>query len=593
MELIAWAMSRNRKRAQAGTAALLVVLLLAWAAPRVQAQDATSPAKDPVERAMRDEMARSLDKLRLEGLERPYFIAYRITDRETQDFAASFGSLTRRLDNRMRYLSVELRVGDYQLDNTNFAGRGRGFGQATRLPLDDDYQEIRRQIWLATDQAYKSAVQQLSAKRAYLQNRNRTQQIPDFTREEPFTGSEIQPAEKLDAAAAETLVRGLSEVFRQMPQIWNSLAQLGASETDVRYLNSEGSWFHRVRPWISLSVIAYTQAGNGMPLDDFVAAYGHKLSDLPSQAELAARVRAMAVQLQDQRQAATVELYNGPVLVEGQAAAELFAQGFAPKLLAAHPPLSENQQLERAADTADAFADKLGARVLASILSVKDEPLLEQYQGQPLLGGYSVDDDGIKTHETVLVENGILKARLAARSPSRGITRSTGSRRGNGPAPSNLIVSASQSVTTAELRRQLLEMATLRGREYAIVIRRMGSPFFRAGAGSGGPGRDGTRLEGLIAAYKVFADGHEEPVRNLELGDFGVASFKDVVAVSDTAEVYTTPFFPRPVSGYSGLGGVALVSVAVPAMLFDDLTLKMPTGEFPKPPVAPPPFQGN
>ncbi len=544
---------------------------------------------------MRDEMARSLDKLRLEELERPYFIAYRISDRSSQDFAASFGSLTRRLDNRIRYLSVELRVGDYQLDNTNFApfGRGRGFGQTARLPLDDDYQEIRRQIWLATDQAYKNAVQQLSAKRAYLQNRNRTQQIPDFTREEPSTGSEIAQTEKLDGAAAEALVRGLSGLFRQMPEIWNSQAQLGASVTDVRYLNSEGSWFRRVRPWVSLGVIAYTQAPNGMPLDDFVSAYGHKLSDLPSQAELEARVREMATRLEAQRQASTVELYNGPVLVEGQAAAELFAQGFAPKLLAAHPPLSDNQQLERNAEAADAFADKLGARVLASILTVKDEPLLDQYRGQPLLGGYAVDDDGVKARETVLVENGILKARLAARSPSRGTTHSTGSRRGNGPAPSNLIVSASQSASSTELRRQLLEMAKLRGREYAIVIRRMGSPFFRAGAGTGGPGRDGTRLEGLIAAYKVFADGHEEPVRNLELGDFGVTSFKDVVAVSDTTEVYTTPSFPRPVSGYSGGETVALVSVAVPAMLFDDLTLKMPTGEFPKPPVAPPPFAGN
>ena len=38
------------------------------------------------------------------------------------------------------------------------------------------------------------------------------------------------------------------------------------------------------------------------------------------------------------REVAPAERYNGPVLFEGQAAAELFAQGFAPRLLASRIP---------------------------------------------------------------------------------------------------------------------------------------------------------------------------------------------------------------------------------------------------------------
>jgi predicted Zn-dependent protease len=76
------------------------------------------------------------------------------------------------------------------------------------------------------------------------------------------------------------------------------------------------------------------------------------------------------------------------------------------------------------------FQDKIGARVLPSFMSVRNNPSQTFFNGVALLGTSSVDDDGVKTRETVLIDHGILKNLLASRVPVSGILQSTGSRRG-------------------------------------------------------------------------------------------------------------------------------------------------------------------
>src|ERR1700691_1341866 len=120
---------------------------------------------DVVMKAMRDEMARSMQQLTLENLEKPYFVAYRIVDSENASVAASFGALNHSSSNRSRMLNVEVRVGDYKLDNSHFFFFNMDMGTTLQifngtmaLTVEDDYKELRRQLWLATDSVYKKAV---------------------------------------------------------------------------------------------------------------------------------------------------------------------------------------------------------------------------------------------------------------------------------------------------------------------------------------------------------------------------------------------------------------------------------------------------
>jgi hypothetical protein len=547
-------------------------------------------AQDVLDKAMHDELARSVEKLRIEGLDKPYFIAYRVFDRSEQGVRATFGSLSERSQSHNRFVVVEVRVGDYKLDNTNFFSPsvfGRRPAGFSVLPLDDNYNELRRHLWLATDDAYKNALEQLSQKRAFLQNKNRTQEVPDLTQEAPLQSSDVIPPQPSDMTAAAALVRELSNLFREMPDVFNSSVQLSANVTDVRYLNSEGTSVHYSRPWATVTVQASTQAADGMPLDDSMAVYARSVRDLPAKEALAGRIKDLGTHLKQLRASSTIELYDGPVLVEGEAAPQLFAQVFAPKLLASHPVLTDSPQFERM--QGDSYSDKIGARVLSSFLTVKDSPSLDAFAGKPLLGGYKVDYEGVKPGETVVIENGILKTLLSTRSPARGITHSTANRRGAGPAPSNLIVSSSESVTSDALRKKLLELVKQRGKDYGIIVRQV------QGSGAGvnasmGPG-GAVRMNNLVSVYKLFPDNHEELVRNLEFTDITPSTFKDVLAVSDSPAVYSAPFsFRSPFAAFSPGDMTPIISWVVPSMLFEDLPMKTPTGEFPNPPAAKHPY---
>ena len=331
-------------------------------------------AQDPLGRAMRDELARSMTELRLDTLPKPYFVAYRLDDVETAEAAATLGSLVRGRDSRTRHLRVELRVGDYEFDNTNFVGMGggpafsmlAGLRGGALLPLDDQYQEIRRQLWLATDGAYKRAVEQLAQKRAALQNQTRTEQLPDFAKEPPAVITDVVPAPPLDRAAAEALVRGLSAAFRAFPEVYSSGVSWSAGVARTRYLNSEGSAFTRSSPWLVLGIQASTQAVDGMPLGDAIAFYGGTPSDLPTRESLLDSVRALATRLTRLRQTPVAELYNGPVLFEGDAAAELFNELFAPRLVASRRPIAGNPMMGQFA--ARGQSDGRGGRVKIAFL---------------------------------------------------------------------------------------------------------------------------------------------------------------------------------------------------------------------------------
>ena len=588
------------------TITLITALMVLFISSPLKAGD------DVLFKAMRDELDRSMTKLQLADLDKPYFIAYTVQDGTNWRVSASLDSLLEKTETRVRFLTVEVRVGNRTLDNTNFfsspfgaTGVVRMFGGTVRLPLEDDYQELRRQMWLATDGAYKKALEDISRKRAALRNRTEAERLADFSQEEPVQIREDVSPVAVNLEEAARLAKELSAVFRQMPGIFTSKVRLGVSNVRTLYVNSEGSSFTRTSPTVSLVALAATQAPDGMPLQDFVAVYGRSMGELPGKEMLAARVREMGERLEKLREGPLLDRYNGPVLFEGQAAAEVCSQILAPRLLAVRRPVAENPQVEAYLGMMDnPFLDKLGARVLPEFLSVVDNPTLPEFNQTRLLGSYQVDDEGVRARETMLVEKGILKTLLAARSPVSGIAHSTGNRRSSGVLPGNLIVSAEKGLSDQELREQFFKLIKRRGKEYGIVVRRLENPAFRAAgdqmyATFTPPHQGEEKVEGPILAYKVYPDGHEELIRNAELVGLSSAAFRDIVAASNTQTVYSCPFVSRALSLYSsymyfdtaeGEPGAPLVSFVVPALLFEDLTVKKPNDQIPKPPLSKPPL---
>jgi len=569
---------------------------------------------DEVMRAMRDELDRSMKQMRPENLDKPYFIAYRVIDVTNTAVAATLGSLISKQQSHIRQLTVEVRVGDYSLDNSNFlsfsafgrAGVVHGFGNTVRLPLEDDYKEIRRQIWLASDAAYKKALEDLARKRAALENKTRGEDVPDFSKEKPVISHESPVLMDLDSKRAEALVRQLSAVFRDALEISRSSVEIQASNEYTRYLNSEGTEYTRATPVVGLTARARTQASDGMPLSDALTVYERSMAALPSE-QLEAQIREMSKRLVELRSAPLVERYNGPVLFEGQASAEIFAQAFAPRLVATRRPTTDNPQFAMIfSRTVSPFQDRMGSRVLPEWASVTDDPTAKEHNGTPLLGGYLVDDDGVRARKTVVVESGTLKTLLLARHPVPGMPQSTGNERGFGVAPTNLFFTVQNGLSETATREKLLSLVAQRRKPYGIVVRRMRNwlitdpqELMESAMGAFIPGLGGGNGPARIAvlAYEVFPDGHEQLIRNAQLDGLSEASFKDLVTGSASQTVCNRLFLDiaNMVTGMFSGGAMVgqgippVVSITVPDLVFDDVSVNPPFGDIPKPPLSKPP----
>jgi PmbA/TldA metallopeptidase C-terminal domain len=560
------------------------VLAIAAAAslPAVYAQ-----TNDIVMNAMRDEMARSMKQLTVEHLEKPYFISYRVVDSDTVSVGAEFGALTRDVASRGRRLTVEVRVGDYKLDNSHLFSfdvdmgtRLRIFNGTTGLPLEDDYKELRRQLWLATDATYKKAVEDLSKKRGLLQAQSREDESDDFSKEDPAVTSYDLQAVKVSTADWEKEARSLSALFREMPGIYTSSVQLNCFNTYTRYLTSEGTSYTRREPSVTFTGNAATQAADGMPLEQTTWAQGRSLAELPTEEELAARLKAIGRDLTELRDANTLANYSGPVLVEGDAAPQLVHRVLLFSLAATKRTVSGMPGAQPNPNQGDnPFLDKIGARVLPDFISLSDNPTIPVYQGRHLAGFSKMDEDGVPSREVQLVENGILKTLLASRDPVRGISRSTGSRHVGQAAPSNVIMTASNGLSGDELHAKFMDLIKQRNRPFGIVIR-----WLRNGNNAG--------LNALLA-YKVFPDGHEELIRGMQFFGLNAVSFKDIVAASRDLNFLTVRYepargqFPMPNEGEENFTPVSLL---VPALLFEDATLRKVRVPSPNPPVSGHPF---
>ena len=586
-------------------------------------ENAPPPAKSAgpdtgsvVMRAMRDELARSMGELRLDTMPKPYFLSYRIEDVRHLDVDGSRGALVSSVAGRNRRLAVELRVGDYTFDNTNFLGMPGDMADlmmdereegVAETPLDDDYLALRRQLWLATDQSYKFAIANLARKRAALANRAGRTELPDFTREDPVTIADDRPTPVWDQSAVEGLVRAASGVFQKTPDIYRSNVSWSGGAVRTWYVNSEGTSFTRTVPWGSVHVSATSRAPDGMPLSDGFSILAPASDALPTQEALTGRIEDLTARLGRLRTLPMAESYTGPVLFEGSAAAELFASTFGSRLGADRTPSFDNPMFENLAAGemgGGGLLDQLGTRVMPRTFSVIENPAQRTYEGRDI-GGTLVDDEGVRTRETKLVDKGMLRTLLTTRVPVQGLARSTGSRRRFGAGPTNVFVSTDSGLSDAQLRTRALALARERGNAYVIVVRR-----FAVSAGDIGEflssmresGPDGSRTTALGEVVKLYADGHEEPLRGALLSGLTVAAFKDIAGASRARSVVT-------LSGIDHFGGAfAMVRIfsagmtsgmyfgaatstyIVPALLFEDLSIRKRPAQGFTPPTSSPPW---
>jgi predicted Zn-dependent protease len=546
--------------------ALLIAAVLIPLTPALHAQ---KDAADVETRAMRDEMARSVKDLHLEGTEAPYFISYKITDTERKEADASLGALTASSETRSRTLSVTVRVGNYDSDSSGVTSLALLAGTA-QLPLDDNYEELRRRIWIATDNAYKAALESLASKKAAAARRSNPDRVADFSKEPARQETETLPPIAIQLADLEHTVRVTSAELAKLSAVESGEAHYEAINATERFLNSEGTTYLRQVPELYFHASASTQRETGQILTDAVNEYGRSIAEIPNEDALVHETAHIVLFLNALDKAHSAKQYSGPVLFEGQAAAELFGHSFA-NLLTAKPATigSGNALLDSLMRTPTAsLLNKMGSRVLPDFLSVTNNPTLAEADGHKLLGAYQFDEEGTPAQETTLVKDGILKTLLSSRTPVRGIDHSTGSMRERGILPGNIFVTSAKTATLDEMKQQLLDLVKTRGLDSGIIVRRLNA-------------------NNAIEAYRILPDGREQMLRFAHLSEITPSIFRDILAASDHPTVLTARAQTGGLLNLFSRGD--LVTYVVPSLLFEDISIVHSGGGSTKPTVIPSP----
>lgn len=549
---------------------------LSAAVPGLRAQ---STAADPVLAAMKQELSRSFQNFK-KGPVPPYFLSYQLTDNRAVQVNGSFGTLTSVDDHRTRLLDIDLRVGDYALDNTHplrggdfsMPDFGDRFDRET-MPLENDPLPLRMALWYATEKKYKHAVERLAQVQANVQVKAAPEdKSGDFSRVAPEKHFEPEAPFAFDRTAWEERIRKYTAPFAGHAGIIEGRAHAMAELETRRYVNTDGSEIRISTPFYRLIISASAKADDGMELPLHLTYMAFRPEGLPDDATVVKAVNRMVENLLALRQAPLAEAYTGPAILSGRASSVFFHEIFGHRV---------EGQRQKSEDEAQTFKKKVNQPVLPDFLSVYSDPSLQRTGDTDLVGYYAYDDEGVKASRVAVVEHGILKNFLMSRTPIEGFDHSNGHGRRQQGYPvvarqSNLLVVADKKVSRAELKKMLIEQAKAAGKPYGLLFDDIEGGF--------------TFTQRILPnafnvrptlVYRVYTDGREQMVRGVDLIGTPLIAFSKIVAADDEVGVF---------NGMCGAeSGWVPVSAISPGLLVSQIEVQRKEKSQERAPILPPP----
>lgn len=537
---------------------IVFVAIIACARPSTAQEKIPKPASgpsDPTIKAMLEELDRSKSQVKMDNVAAPYYIEYRLSDVEEFDAEAAFGALREEQRAHIRSVRVVVRVGDYKEDSYY----QRGMGVVDFAPVDHDAIALRRQLWSATDRAYKAASEALATKKAELSKYSADQPFDDFSKAPALQS--IGPLASLDFSADdwEKALAKSTDLFRTDPQIQSLSAYARFRAVNQYFVNTEGTITREGYATYYLGLSAETQASDGMKLGRSPYYVAGSAAELPDPAKFEADTAKMLLTLKQLREAPLVEEdYRGPVLFSNDAASDIFDSMVGRNILGNRPKPGDS------ARTTGKFSSNYKGRVLPDFLTVVDDPTMKTFQGKTLVGSYAIDEEGVRAASVPVIKDGMLVNYLLGRMPIRDFPESNGHGRGapgQAPMPSigNLIVEPKQPVSPEELKKKLIEMCMQENKPYGYYVETLS-------------GQDPRLL------YRVYVDdGHEELVRGAVFNELDTRTLRnDLTAAGDDPLV-------------SNREGNIPTTVICPSILFDELEVKRTEQKNAKMPEYPPP----
>lgn len=439
--------------------------------PAPELKDMTGRSDDEVIfQAMDDEMQRSTQQLAYPGYPKPFLVAYNVVRSKSAFVRASLGGIL--AENSYPATtggSINVSVGDAMHISDMKAGQ--------MVPVsftnDVDYNNIRRELWKASDYMYKYSLNSMSQKMNYLANNplpDEEKDVPDILMMKPNEKVEAGDMDSIGYAKMRTMGKRLSAIFSAYPQLYNTGVNIYARNTSLYRTTSEGIRQKSLHGLAEISVTASVRTLDGSEFTDHFYKAVCSDEDLES-AELAAQITQFADRLMEIRKSkARNEYYFGPVMFEEEMVSSVFSNIVLP-LLTARRSLQEHSSLSSLL---------VGKRILDEHVSVLQLTDLPSYNSVKLLGNYRYDINGVVPAKSLsLLEKGFVKQLLCGRYPALNCLQTTGNDRflissqviGSTVVPGILKVTADNAKPILKMKSLLCKEARAQGLATAYIVR--------------------------------------------------------------------------------------------------------------------------
>jgi len=397
--------------------------------------------------------------------------------------------------------------------------------------------------------------------------------VPSFWKEPSITYIEAERPFKFDREPWENLVRELSAVFNDYDSIYDSNVQLSAQKESVYFSNSENTRYITDEILYSFIIDVSTISKEGDVISNYYNAYYRSEDEIPDESELKKQVRELVGETNEINNAININPINVPAILEPEAAGIMF-----------HEAVGHRLEGERQNDDSQGqtFSERIGSKIIPSFLSIIDDPTLNTYNGQTVLGYYKYDDQGVEGKKVILVDRGILKNFLLSRTPVKGFTASNGHGRASiGKPPmarmSNLIVKSDKEYSNQKLKELLIEEAIKHNKDFGLIIKKM------TGGETNTSSYDFQAFkETPLVIHKVdVKTGKETPVRGVEIVGTPLITINRIIATGNDYSAF---------NGFCGAeSGFVPVSTIAPSILISEIELQKTVSEKEKSPVLKPP----
>ena len=421
--------------------------------------------------AMSDELQRTSQKLFYPNYPHPFYIDYNISRSKEVSVEASLGGVLTAHDYPVYSVGgIGLKIGDYQMTSDMKPGQMANAFFANEV----DYDNIRRELWKASDMMYKYSLNSYAYKQNYLQNNPRPEEekgIPDMIAMNANENVEQQGCCDIDYDKAVKMAQRLSAVFLEYPILYNTKVNVHCKNNDIYRLNSEGIKQKTSNGYAEIYVTATVRTNSGSEMGDSFYRVVKTEKEL-DEALLRVELVNFANRLMEAKTAMPVnDYYIGPMMFEDDAVASAISNDIYPIIISKRTT-QENSGMGSLV---------WGKRIIDKKLSLTQRTDLASYQGLGLLGYYQHDADGLVPQSSLsIIKNGILEHLVCGRTPSLNCLNSTANEiffidptrvMGSDVMPGVVMMTGTNNVSQTKMKQTLLKEAKAQGLSSAYIVK--------------------------------------------------------------------------------------------------------------------------